>query len=518
MDLSAPRKQRPAPTERKSKLNRLPLFRSKSKERNNIERTDFAVPNANRTSLDQPRSSQESARPSFLQRHETAESRHGLTATTAASDVSGKEPGSGVGRLLKGGRIGELVRHESSRLSDRFRGKDRTEEEDAFAPTGGSLFEMENEDEFDDTLPLAAIADAEPSPRTSMEQSRTKPRYYLPNLPSFKASTNRNKQTPVQTPMSISSDPIGRQQRAQREAGRSSRFDRLAPPRINLPDDDGDTGIPQVSTEKPDTFLDERRKSYGFLGSGSQSVSRTSLASPDSRHIAIDGFDNSSRAAGHSPGRRHWSISDRLQPQQSSKVTSRDVARVKALLLSSGIKAREIRRQADTVRAVPWPVAKKAAELAGQDLGSPTLREEHMVAARMLSTTLDSSLSAFEQLIDTFQRGSAKTLATQLEDLRRKAVDQLTQLLHDTSDEADAFTVELTTKGPQDVKRVDDGIDHVLRQRRRQFRLLRHAGFKLLEWLVLGIMWWVWFIVVIFNTVRKVIVRILSFLKWLFWF
>ena len=111
-----------------------------------------------------------------------------------------------------------------------------------------------------------------------------------------------------------------------------------------------------------------------------------------------------------------------------------------------------------------------------------------------------------------------KQLSSQLDDLGRKAADQLTTTVHDTSDDADAFIAELTTKVPQDVKRVDDAIDEILRERRRQFRLLRPAGFKLLEWLVLGIMWWVWAVVVLFNTGRRVVVGVLVFLKWLLWF
>jgi hypothetical protein len=91
----------------------------------------------------------------------------------------------------------------------------------------------------------------------------------------------------------------------------------------------------------------------------------------------------------------------------------------------------------------------------------------------------------------------------------------LTNLVHDTSDEADAFTVELTTRQPQQTKQVDDAIDEMIRQRRRQFRLFRRAGFKLLEWLVLSIMWGIWFMVVVFNTGKKIIVSILRFLRWL---
>jgi len=494
------------PSERKSKFHILPAFRSHSKERNNIERTDFAIPNDNRLSIDQPRSSQESARPSFVQRQKTADSfssslrRQGTATTFDAS----KDSGSGVGRFLKGGRIGELVRNEGSRLSDRLRNRDRTEDGESPGPSRNSLEGPEYRDEVDARPPQAADGERDPSPRTSPDQSNLKPKYYLPNLPSFKLPVGRNKQTPVQSPLSTGSDPIGRQQREQREAGRSTRFDRLAPPRINLPDGDHDSTTGDL-TFNSYTALDDRRKSYGFLEHGSKAVSRATSAPEHGNGLT----------PGQHHGRRHWSISDRLPPQQSSKVTRRDVARVKALLLSSGVKAREIQLQADTVRDAPLHFIHDTVD---HDISSPPRKEELVVAARILSDTLDSTLSQFEHVVRVFDTETARTLASHLEDLRRKAVDQLTKQLHETSDDADAFTVELTTKGPQDVKRVDDGIDNLLRRRNRQFRLLRRAGFKLLEWLVLGIMWWVWFVVVVFNSVKKVVVGFLRFLRWLFFF
>jgi len=96
--------------------------------------------------------------------------------------------------------------------------------------------------------------------------------------------------------------------------------------------------------------------------------------------------------------------------------------------------------------------------------------------------------------------------------------DKLTHTVHNSSDEADAFGVRLTTEQTLRIKQVDDAVDEILRMRRRQFRLMRRAGFKLLEWLVLGIMWWVWFVVVCWNSVKKIILGIVRMLKWLFSF
>ncbi|KAK0945756.1 hypothetical protein LTR29_002868 [Friedmanniomyces endolithicus] len=486
----------------KAKLHNLPLFRGHSKERNGVDRTDFA--NAGNTPLSSaeygpellPRMSRESARPASVHRHRTNDSIASVQRQgTGTSTDSAKEASSTVGRLLKGGRIGELVRNEGARLGDRIRGRDKLED-------NGLETASESSDSGDDDSHRKSFGDDEPSPRTSVDQSRTKPKYFLPNLPTFRSPMARAGAT---TSGSLDSDPIARQQQAQKEAGRSTRFDLLAPPRIQLPLDEDELG-----TNMSNRYIDtDRKKSYGFLGAAASNGSSVSFA--ESSHTGRVPRPKSQR-------QRHWSISDKPHSAQLNKVSARDVARVKALLLSSGVKAREIQRRADSHRDRPLPLYAKISENIGEDFRNVPRKEEHLVASHLLAEHLSTILSDFEQSLDRFQNSTVKQLSSQLDDLGRKAADQLTTTVHDTSDDADAFIAELTTKVPQDVKRVDDAIDEILRERRRQFRLLRRAGFKLLEWLVLGIMWWVWFVVVLFNMGRRVVVGVLVFLKWLLWF
>ncbi|KAK5123430.1 hypothetical protein LTR85_002862 [Meristemomyces frigidus] len=513
MDLTPPSAEWPSPKEQKSRHHKLPFIRSHSKDHNNIDRTDFA--NGVETKLPNgaadPRSSQESARPFYVQRHKTSESvssslrRQGTHTTNSGSNGSIKEPGSTIGRFFKGGRLGDLVRNESSSLGDRFRGKERSDEVAAVsgspAPEEDGIADV---DSRNGSKPVAVSDDeGDMEPRDPADRDDGKAKYNLQNLPSFTSPRGRSY---LETP---GTDPITQQQRAQRQAGRSPRFDRLAPPRINLPNDDN-ASSPELVTDP----FNDRRKSYGFLESGPQ------VSFDPSSEGGVGVARDSRLSKLRNGGQRHWSISDRLQPEQttSNKVTMRDVARVRALLLSSGIKAREIQRRADTPRDQPLPVMTRVAEFVGQDFRSVPRRQEHIMASRVLSDKLASTLSDYEGTLEKFQSGSARSLASQLDDLQRKAVDHLTKLVHETSDDADAFVVELTTKQPQDIKRVDDAIDDMLRERRRQFRLLRRAGFKLLEWLVLGIMWWVWLLVVVFNAARRGVVGFVRLLRWLFWF
>ena len=491
---------------------KLPTFRSHSKERNKIAQTDFAdggVSNLPAIQSAGLRTSQESTRPSQYTRYKTNESyshslHHVETSSSTGTFGSMRESGK-VGRLLKGGRdrLGTLVRGDGPRFSDRFKNRDRL---DAGGMSDISRVASDVEDTETDgyvnghlkrRITDSAADDSDVSPRTSLERVRTKPKYHMSNLPSFTSSA-RDKRLQFDFTQPTGSDPISRQQRAQREVGRSERFDRLAPPRIDLPNN---LSNPELAVD-PGDALTKNGKSYAQLNSRLNSMA---LGAPI---VALGGL-------ARSPGQRHWSIYDQVHPQQADKITSRDIARVRALLLCSGIKAREIQRRADDPHETPASVYAKAAETAGQGFDLVPLKEIPLVSARMLNDHLTSSFSGFERTLSGFQNETAKRLASQLDELQHRTTDHLTKLVHDTSDEADAFTVELTTRQPQQVKQVDDAVDAMLRRRRRQFRLLRRAGFKLLEWFVLGLMWWIWFLVVMFNTFRRVIVGLLRFLRWL---
>jgi hypothetical protein len=515
MDLTPPTKDDRPNTSHKSKLRHIPFLRSHSKDRNGTGRTDFAMSNDNRSY--EPRSSQESARPNFIARHRTTESiasslrRQG---THTISNASGKESTSTVGRFLKGSRIEKLVRNESSRLGGP-RNKEHADD------VGVSDIDPLS-DRSDDEVPskegmprIVADDEDEYGPRASFERERgrPKPKYHLQNLPSFRSPARSNTGTPDHH-----LDHISRQQQAQREAQRSPRFDKLAPPRINPPTDDFN---PDWAFGGQQSGPFEHRKSYGFLGvdpkGASGNSSMFSLGPPgEMRRLGHYPVTALSKLQGE--GQRHWSISDQAQPQQASKITMRDVARVRALLLSSGIKAREIQRKANTPRDPPLPVIQQAADFLGQDFSQVTKREEHLVASRLLAENLDKSLSDFEASVTQFEKGPAQQLARELDALQQKATDQLTKLVHETSDDADAFVVELTTKQPQDLKMVDEAIEALLRQRRRQWRILRRTGFFLLEWGIMGALWSMWAVVAIFNLFRRLVWGLWRFLRWLFWF
>jgi hypothetical protein len=542
MDLSPPNKQTSSSTQ-KNKRRVLPVFRSKSKDRNTTEGKDFAFPSDSDPSrepsgnaFDPTRLSAEYARPIELHRHQTSESmisnlhRRGTSRTNTTADGSIKEPGSTVGRFFKGGRLAELVRTGTDRRGRKDRDGSATDVSvivsDA-SDTEGSVGEP--------SLTIGSPHDSEPSPRTSMDRARGKKGLHTANLPTFKSAAGREKQlnsrlSPVISRGGEDDDHIGRQAAAHRGASRSPRIDRLLPPRINLPDDSDVTSTHGFPSETSDAmFAEPNRKSYGFLSPkkgtapGSNVSFNTSNPTKQNGDYPVTGLGLTK--IGANGARRHWSISDRgMQEKQrqdllkTHRISPRDIARARALILASGVKAHNLVLRANNV-ADPAPrFLAAAAKTASVDTPSVPLRETHLRAAIILSSHLDKSLDALSQARQAYQSNTSNSLHTRQADLKSLVADKLTLTVHNSSDEADAFGVRLTTEQTLRIKQVDDAVDEILRMRRRQFRMMRRAGFKLLEWLVLGIMWWVWFVVVCWNSVKRVILSIIKMLKWLFSF
>lgn len=542
MDLSPPSKQASS-SGHKHKLRVLPVFRSKSKDRNTTEGKDFAFPSDSDPSrepsgnaIDPSRLSAEYARPIELHRHQTSESmisgmhRRGTSRTNTTTDGSIKEPGSTVGRFFKGGRLAELVRTGTDRRGRKDRDGSATDvsviHSDA-SDTEGSVGEP--------SLTIGSPHDSEPSPRTSIDRARGKRGLHTANLPTFKSAAGREKQlnsrlTPVISRDGDDDDHIGRQAAAHRGASRSPRIDRLLPPRINLPDDSDFASTHGFPSETSDViFAEPNRKSYGFLSpkNGAAPGSNVSFntSNPAKQNGDYPATGLGLTKLGANGARRHWSISDRgMQDKQrqdllkTHRVSSRDIARARALILASGVKAHNLVLRANNP-AIPAPrFLAAAAKTASVDTPSIPLKETHLRAAIILSSHLDKSLESLSQARQAYQSNTSNSLHTRQSDLKSLVADKLTHTVHNSSDEADAFGVRLTTEQTLRIKQVDDAVDEILRMRRRQFRLMRRAGFKLLEWLVLGLMWWVWFVVVCWNSVRKVIVGFVKMLKWLFSF
>ncbi|KAI9695223.1 MAG: hypothetical protein M1820_008795 [Bogoriella megaspora] len=552
MELSPPGTRVVSPVH-KHKLPRLPFFRhGDDKAKHRIDSTDFAASGhetANkRHSLEVPRTPNRSSFDSY--RHTLRHSR----SRTADDDISSKahknhtsesdghnhRERSAVGRFLRGGLVGDIVRHEGSRLGDRARRKDSTHQDPRLSETSLGASDVsvnQSDNDRDDSRSGRRI------PRLSLERTNTddeeastgqslRPQYHMTNLPSFKHSSPLEKITSASSATSSDADHIQQQQRARRENGQSPRFKDLAPPRIDV----SVSGSSSPGLSRTDTRQTDQSRLHD--GSVYSAVSRSRSRSRDRDSSDPLGPESKSAdrrpagALGHVPVRspdkkssnktrpqlfkREWSISDTLQEHQVI-VNKREIARMKALLLTSGIKANEISRRAFEVRPEKPEFLLKAASVANAPLYPVARKEEHVLAARILSTHLEKTTKDVENAIQRFRNSSVQSLRADLQEVRSKIADDLTPQVHNKADEADAFTAELTSRHTLDIKQLNDYIELMKRRRWRRLRWVRRAGFTLLEWMLLAFMWWVWLIVVVLKVVKNVITGAAGGVRWILW-
>ena len=452
--------------------------------------------------------------------------------------------------LFKGGRIAELVGSEVSRVGDMLWRKDSNHTSKVASPA--SSYAASEESDVDD----GDISALESSPKDGLSRATTKdgggslsristnsekPRYYMSNLPTFRSSLNRDEQPLQQSKATKTSldhdhdhdhDHITRQQLAQRESRRSSRFDRLALPKIDV------RGVSPDSSREPSPTRSQTRGTYdrdsrqsssslsdrgvrsaekrlnGMLGTpgkaGTGKISPTGLAGLDSRPPASPNRPDLK-------GKRQWSISDREVSTIHGTVNKRDIARVRALLLSSGVKANEIARRAEEV---PEELAPFLQELEGLFKGCiPHVprSQEPLLAARMLISNIETSTQKVRDDAEHFTRTTLEGLHDQIKAIDEHVTAELTPLVRASADEADAFNTELTTTHTLAIKQLNDSIDYILRQRRRKFRNMRRLGWAMVEWTLLGVMWMVWLAVVVVRLVRGSVGAVVKGLKWLLW-
>lgn len=212
-----------------------------------------------------------------------------------------------------------------------------------------------------------------------------------------------------------------------------------------------------------------------------------------------------------------WTISDRSIPTLADLgvFNKREIERTRALLLSSGIKAREITRRAETVRDPPEFL---------QNSTEPGIQAPKVVQLRdfdSASENLDRSFKQsqihFQKSIERFPSQTASPLKSQLNDLENLVNNSLSPRVRTMGNDAENLIVSLNTKGPLTLKQLSDTLDRGVRKRRRRLRWVRRAGFVMLEWALVAMLWWVWLIVMAFKVFRGVFRGALSGIRWVLW-
>ena len=420
-----------------------------------------------------------------------------------------------------GGKIAGIVGNEMSRVGDRILKKDpaghsrKSSAATSDASDDSDLDDIE-EEKSDKTSPQRTTGG--PLPVFSEDRSLTSHRDLekgatRPSDSSFLRSTS-----PFQYDESkqVSTSELG----SPRERGRGSR------------DDEAHMGSPVASQRgKFDPHVSVHSPENGFAFSSlshdkKKSQQRDPTAPFNLTRPPVTGLAQARASPGPSRRRNHrmseasrsWSISDRsLTALADSGIPEkREIERTRALLLSSGIKAREINRRAEMVRDPPPEFLQSSV---GPDKSVPQVARIHEfdVAAQNLLQSFERSQHLFQQSIDRFPTSTSWPLRSQLNDLENLVNQSLSPRVRAVGDDAEDLSVQLHTTSTLAIKQVSDALDRGLRKRRRRLRWIRRAGFVVLEWALVGVLWWVWLIVMVFKLFRGVLRGAASGIKWVLW-
>lgn len=437
------------------------------------------------------------------------------------------DPGAGLRSLFKGPRIDSVLKSGVSKVSDLFWKKESEEEcyESATSLSDDSDLESRGRRKQTDSL----------SPTPSLRNTSILPKqegHYLDVMPAFvtaighkgRHSRNGSESMPVSGTTSR----------------RSTRFELLKPPRIDIsaatdpPSESNKDQVPDAT----DTETGLGRIAEG-LGQGNrqQNLFRASQAS---HGVSAESIRNS----------RHFSIASRDLSFQRDAISRHEIARLRTMVLSSGVMAMEMSRRANestTLTAdtscdnnnynnnnnnnnnvlgafgnkVAWPeIAQLVPEDQRQELLAQAVSQADLfpITAHILGTAIHSSRQRWQSEAESFKhRTHTELISGRIEQLRQRVGLDLTAMTRTASEEADEVGGDLVDGQRRKVKAVVDVIDKLLRRRRRRFRWVRRAGWLALEWLLVGFMWYVWFVVMIARIFLGMGKGMVSGVRWLLW-
>ncbi|AEO53089.1 hypothetical protein MYCTH_2293962 [Thermothelomyces thermophilus ATCC 42464] len=436
--------------------------------------------------------------------------------------LRGEDGGISLRSLLRGPRIDTVLRSGVSKVSEMLWRK----EGDDSSSTSSSDSEAESRGRSRGPRPVRSFSLEQDPKRLLDAPQQLVPDYKLPQ---------RQLQHPPARPISR----------------RSSRFELLKPPRIDVQQASPSTSPPPVQV---------RTTHEASVGSAAAAAAAATAAAAAAAAADSQGGRDGTRAASAnlnaalalphrpvSPSSRQWSITDRSSASGPAAVSRREIARLRALVLSSGVHAAEMDRRAKARKLLPSPTISRTAAAAAPNHANPAGSSSSLtwteianlapdaatrqrllttplaqadlypVAARTLAGSVQASTAQLQAATSRFATETGPALTHRVESLRSKVAEELTDLAQLAIDAADEANHDLVTSQRLKVKMVGDAMDKMLRRRRRRFRWVRRAGWLVVEWVLVGCMWYVWFLVMIVRVALGIGKGVVRGVRWLLW-
>ncbi|THV52441.1 hypothetical protein BGAL_0079g00280 [Botrytis galanthina] len=217
---------------------------------------------------------------------------------------------------------------------------------------------------------------------------------------------------------------------------------------------------------------------------------------------------------------RRWSHSDSGVSTHRGPLTRRDIAYVKTRLYLSGVKSMYLTRQAAEpvdFRTAHGNCYKGIVSLTNKSLSPVPRSQQHILAANIIRDDIQLSTQLWQKSQENFSMNIIQTLLDEMGALHSRLVDNLTPMARKAADEADEVSKDLVTSQILEVNKLTASMDKMIRRRRRRFRWVRRGGWVLVEWALVGVMWYVWFMVVLCRVVMGIGRGAMGAVRWLFW-
>ncbi|KAI0506915.1 hypothetical protein F5B22DRAFT_427991 [Xylaria bambusicola] len=364
-----------------------------------------------------------------------------------------------------------------------------------------------------------------PVSSTRHDDSRRPAKNYMDIMPNFKSTTDSMDRSVSQN-IDTSLHPV-----SSRPPSRSPRFDQLKPPRIDIRKASPEASELEDDNDRhPREFIDPTSsETDSYFHDSDHLINRPRQTSKELQHFhsrnnresSVSHLDNGPRVYSH----RNWVIPDLTSLSQHALISRREVARLRTLILCSGIKAMEISRRANEPLSL-FGSDNMTMGLQGMGLNRfvpDEKRQLHMpqtelfpATAGVLSHNIDRSIDNFEKSASEFSKDVAR-LQHQVDMVHNRVAVELMDMTHHAADEADELSLDLVDYQRLKVEDAVNTIDNMLRQRRRRFRWVRRAGWLAVEWVLVGFMWYVWFIVMITRIILGAGRGVVSVIRWLLW-